>query len=202
MRDQITLTGTVQYNEKYPPSGAKKGYLARITGRVSGPIKYEREFLGSEVTILPGDEGLYEKQRGDKKGGATRWYYVILSHPEHGLIRSTDCEEELPKIAKLLDDGISIEDAVEVTNLRPHDSIEDLMVFDVVPRTASQAKKAKSAATIDEAVENCWQALVSLSAGDAKKAVAELRKRIPTASKTDLKAETPIGILADRIKES
>ena len=53
MVDEITLHGTTEYNPRFAPSGAKKGYVARITGRKSGPMKYEREFLESEGLIGP-----------------------------------------------------------------------------------------------------------------------------------------------------
>lgn len=33
---QITLTGTTNYNPSYPPRDAKKGYVAKITGRAAG----------------------------------------------------------------------------------------------------------------------------------------------------------------------
>jgi hypothetical protein len=183
MATEITLTGPVQYHPSYPPKNAKKGYVARITGRAPGAVKYAREFLGSEVTLLEGDEGLYERQIGDKKGGHTRYYHVILSHPEHGLIRSRDCEDEVPRIAKLLDDGVPIQDAVEITELAESERTEGLMLFTAVPRAKAAAKKAAAAAGIDDAVEQCWAVLSVLSERDRKKAITALRKRAtaPTA---------------------
>ena len=175
---EITLTGTTDYNERFPPRDAKKGYVARITGRAVGALKYQREFLGHEVALLEGDEGLYERQRGDKKGGYTRWYNVILSHPEHGLILSVDCESELPKIAKLLDEGVAIADAVEVANLRPSEKFEGRMIFDAVARTSGAAKKAAVGQTIDSAVEACWQTMCNLPEKEAKKVLAALKLRV------------------------
>lgn len=180
MITEITLRGTTDYHPKYPPENAKKGYVARITGRVHGPTKYKREFLGSEVTILPGDEGLYERQRGDRKGGATRWYHVILSHPEHGLIISTDCEDELPKIAKLLDEGVSIEDAVEVTDLRPSEKYEGRMIFTAIARNKVAAEQAAAASTMNEAETRCWEILRGLPAEQARKVLTALHNRFAT----------------------
>lgn len=174
---EILLRGPVRYNERFPPKGAKKGYVARITGRAPGALKYARDFLGSEVTVLEGDEGLYERQIGDKKGGATRYYHVVLSHPEHGLILSTDCENELPKIAKLLDDGVPIQDAVEVADLAPSERTEGLMRFTAVARSAAKAKKAAKAAGIDDAADQCWAVLAQLGEKDRNKVLTELRKR-------------------------
>lgn len=182
--DRITLRGNTDYNLKYPPAEAKKGYVARILGRVSGPLKYERAFFGSEVTILEGDEGLYERQNVDKKGRPERSYFVILAHPEYGLIISVDCENELPKIAKRLDEGASIEDAVEVTNLRPSQRIEGRMIFDAVARTAKQAEKAREGQTFNSAVAACWEMLSVLPEREAKKVISELRKRITSKATT------------------
>lgn len=187
---EITLAGTTDYNERFPPRDAKKGYVAKITGRAAGALKYQREFLGTEVTLLEGDEGLYERQRGDKKGGCTRWYNVMLSHPEHGLILSVDCESELPRIAKLLDEGVAIADAVEVTNLRPSEKVEGRMIFDAVARTKSEAKKAAVAQTVESAVETCWQAMCHLPEKEAKKVLAALKLRV-SPKPADAQPEQP-----------
>jgi len=174
---EITLRGRTNYNTSFPPANAKKGYVAKITGRAAGARKYEREFFGESVTILAGDEGLYERQIGEKNGGFTRYYHVILMHPEYGLIGSVDCEDAVPKIAKLLDDGVSIADAVEVTNLRPHSSVEGRMSFDAKARTPGAAKRVAKSATIESAVETCMEVLSMLPEAEAKKVLAELRKR-------------------------
>ena len=180
--EQITFVGRTDYNTSYPPHDAKKGYVAKITGRAAGAVKFEREFLGQEADIFESDEGLYERQRGNKKGGYTRWYHVVLSHPEYGLIASTDCEGDAPRIAKLLDDGHDIHDIVVPTNIRPHSKIEGRMVFDAWEiRSASAAKKAAKATTIASAAEVCWDAIQGLSKADAKKVLVELRKRIEAA---------------------
>lgn len=181
MTSQITLYGPTQYNTSYPPANAKKGYVAKITGKAAGPLKYEREFFGGEVKILEGEKGLYERQVGNKNGGFTRYYHVILSHPDHGLIKSADCEDEVPKIAKLLDAGVSIEDAVEVEALRPSEKEEGLMIFTATARTAAQAKKAAKSATIGSAVADCLAALKLLPEAEQKKALSEIKKALKPA---------------------
>lgn len=180
MQESITLSGPTNYNTSYPPRDAKKGYVAKITGRAKGAVKYAREFLGEEATLVEGDEGLYERQVGEKKGGYTRYYHVILSHPDHGLIKSTDCEQDLPKIAKLLDDGHAIEDIIEIQDLRPiNDTVpEGLWKFDVGVRNAAAAKKAAKSATIDSAIESCMEVLSLLPETEAKKVLTQLRKRV------------------------
>lgn len=186
MATQITLKGSVEYNPSYPPHDAKKGYVAKITGRVSGAMKYNREFFGEEVTLVEGDEGLYERQNGLKKGGFARYYHVVLSHPEHGLIMSVDCEDIVPQIAKLLDDGIAIADAVEVTDLRPSERVEGRMIFTAVARTAAQAKKARQSATIDSAVATCLDVLRLLPEAEQKKAMSAIKAALkPTPPAAD-----------------
>ena len=178
---KITLAGSTEYNDRFPPRDAKKGYVARITGRAAGAVKYAREFLGSDATLLEGDEGLYERQIGNKKGGCTRYYHVILSHPEHGLMLSGDCDAELPKIAKLLDDGVSIEDAVEVTDLRPSQKVEGRMAFTAIARTKTQASKAAVGQTIDSAVAACWAAMCNLPDREAKAVLKAIKSRMTPA---------------------
>jgi hypothetical protein len=178
MNNKIELTGTTYYHTSYPPSGAKKGYVAKITGRAAGAVKYEREFLGDRATILEGDEGLYERQIGEKKGGYTRYYHVVLSHPEHGLICSVDCEDILPAIAKALDAGVSIQDAVEVTNLRPGKRTEGLWVFDAVARDLRAAKKAAANADVGDRVAAVLAALDGLDPTEASKVLSAAKKSL------------------------
>lgn len=192
MEESITLTGTTDYNPKFPPNNPKKGYVAKITGRAAGALKFNREFMGQEAVILPGDEGLYEKQRGDKKGGATRWYHVILSHSEHGLILGVDCGEVFAaKIAKLLDQGMSIYDIVEVVNLRPSEKVEGRMIFDVEVRTKAETKAAAKSTTIDGAVNSCWDILRLLPEPEAKKVLKELKEKV-SPKKEDAEENKPI----------
>ena len=188
--EQIILYGQTHYNPSYPPSGAKKGYVAKITGRAAGSVKYEREFLGDCANLLAGDEGLYERQIGEKKGGYTRYYHVMLSHPEHGLILSGDCESELPKIAKLLDDGVAIADAVEVTDLRPSTKVEGRMTFTAVARTKAAAAKAVKSATIESAVEHCMAVLRLLPEAEQKKVLAALKKQTSPVKPAETTTQT------------
>ncbi len=178
-RENITLRGATDYNTSYPPFNAKKGYVAKINGTAAGALKFDREFFGDECIVTEGDEGLYERQRGDKKGGHTRWYPVIVSHPEHGLIIDTDADEvEVKKIAKLLDQGIAIEDAVEVIDLVESENTEGNWLFTAKARTATQAAKAKKSATIDSAIDECWSVLSLMPEAEQKKILAELKKRV------------------------
>lgn len=183
--DTTTLHGPTDYNTRFPPRDAKKGYVAKITGRAPGAVKYARQFLGSEITLVAGDEGLYERQIGEKKGGFTRYYIVVLHHPEHGLIRSVDCESELPKIAKLLDDGHCIADIIDVQNLRPSEKIEGLMIFDAVARNPMAAKKAAVGQTIDSAVEACWASMSNLPEREQAEVIRALKEKMKPAQSVE-----------------
>lgn len=176
--NQVKLTGKIEYNPGYPPTDARKGYVAKITGRAGGGKKFEREFLGDEAEIFEGDEGLYERQIGRKKGGYARYYHVVLNHPQHGLIKSSDCENKAPQIAKMLDDGHAIDAIVEPIDIRPAARIEGLMIFDVRVRTPAAAKKAVKSASIESATDACWEHLALLPAPEAKEVLTALRKRL------------------------
>lgn len=191
-REQITLRGSTDYNTKFPPRDAKKGYVAKIKGTAVGALKFDREFFGEECIVTEGDEGLYERQRGDKKGGFTRWYPVIVSHEEHGLIADFDADEvEVKKIAKLLDQGIDIADAVEITELRESENVPGTWLFTAKARTASQAAKAKKSATIDSAIEDCWSVLSLMPEAEQKKILAELKKRVSPPKAKEAPANEP-----------
>jgi len=178
MITQITIFGRTDYNPNYPPKDAKKGYVAKITGKAAGAVKYEREFLGVEATLLEGDEGLYERQRGDKNGGFTRWYHVMLNHPEHGLMLSMDCEDEVPKIAKLLDAGHSIENIIEIHDIQPSEANEGRMKFKAVARNLADVKKVTKSATVESAIKSCWEILSLLPEKEVKKVLTQLRKKV------------------------
>lgn len=175
---EIRIAGPTLYNTNFPPRDAKKGYVAKITGRKAGPMKYEREFMGEEAVILQGDEGLYERQVGEKKGGCTRYYHVIVDHPEHGLMMSKDCETIVPKIVKMLDEGISIDGAIEVTQIQPSERVEGRMIFVAVPRTVTQAKKAAKSATVDSAIAHCLEVLKLMPEKEQKAVLREVKKAL------------------------
>lgn len=102
----------------------------------------------------------------------------MLSHPEHGLIKSTDCEDVLPQIAKSLDAGVSIAEAVEVNNLRPSERTEGLMIFDASARTVAAAKKAAANASHEERLAAVLAALDGLDAKSSQKVLTAARKSL------------------------
>lgn len=175
MSDQaISLCGPIEYNPKFPPPGAKKGYVARINGRVTGAATFDREFLGSEVLI--DQPGLYETQRGLKKGGAEQSYYVILAHGD-GLISSLDVgRENAMVIAKRISLGQPIGRVVELTG-RPSKRDASRTVYEATIRSAAEAKRAAAAETVGDAADACWAILAQLDEKSRKAVLAEIKRR-------------------------
>lgn len=149
MKYELTLTAWTEWFPGHPPRGAVHGSIARITGckirkvkprkklmgrNVGGgqrPFGYKRMMMGDTVTIRRESEGLYEVIDAHKRGGCSRRMYVVLWHPDHGMIIGLCHRGEAKKIARRLECGESIEDIVEVRNLRKPPQ-GDAMVFDPV----------------------------------------------------------------------
>jgi hypothetical protein len=181
MKESIKFAGRTDYNVKFPPNNAKKGYVAKITGRASGAVKYEREFFGGSVEILLGDaDALYEIQHGEKKGGYERRYNVVLNHPEHGLICSTTVTTEplVAKIAKMLDEGHAMKDIIDVQNLRAKETNPEFYLFDCAIRSPAKAEKSAKSATIASAVDACWQILSLMPDDQRNQVLEEIRSKM------------------------
>jgi hypothetical protein len=178
----VTLSAEVEYNERFAPRGAKKAYVARLLGRVSGGQTFEREFLGKGDVIID-EPGLYERQIGCKKGGADQYYNVIVE-VDGNLRTSLDVGREMAMaIAKRMDGGESIQDMVRL-NGRPSKRDPARTVYDCELLSKSEAAKAVKAATVDSAVEACWAVLSQLPEKESKAVLATLKQRIsPPKSK-------------------
>lgn len=196
----ITLAVSASYGY------GRKQYVARITGRAA-KVTFARDFVGQkygkrqESTSYDTDEvGLYELCSIDRKGQKEQRYRLILPAPgaaacegvagdaeeegrvdEGAALRETAAglvvvrasKEEAMAIAKRLDKGEQLVEIVRIVDLAQN-QIEIL--------TAAQAKKAAAAATVDEAVSACLAVLGALPEREAKRVVAELRKRTVPAS--------------------
>ena len=69
---EFKLAGSEDYNPRFPPANAKKGYVARLTGRDLRST-FGREFLAKEIHVTAADCPLLaECQTGEKKGGHSR----------------------------------------------------------------------------------------------------------------------------------
>jgi hypothetical protein len=190
MSQTVTLNADVQYNPRFAPSGAKKAYVARLRGRVSGAQTFEREFLGSG-TVLIDEPGLYERQIGCKKGGADQYYHVVVD-VDGELRKSTDVGRETAMtIAKRMDGGEAIGEMVRLTG-RPSQRDPAVTVYDCELLTKSEAAKAVKGATVDTAIEACWQVLSLLPEKEAKKVLAALKVRVspPKAKPASEPAQT------------
>ncbi len=106
------------YNERYPPDGAKKAYLCRITG-CDSKLTFAREFK-DDVYII--DPGLYEHRQTDNKGLADDSYILVLdcsTFPTANgdtLRTFAATRENAIKIAKAMDDGQPIDAIVVVVD--------------------------------------------------------------------------------------
>ena len=188
------------YNERYAPEGAKKAYLARITGRDS-KMTFAREFLGRGEVILD-EPGLYEHRDTDKRGRADDGWILVLDCPDFpdqsgGTLRSFWAKkEDAMKIAKEMDKGRRIDHICEVVDATAWKRKDRTWAF-VSPR---QAEKAEVAKTIDQATEACWAVLSGLPEREAKKVLTSLRQRLTPpkqAQELGLAENTPSGIVAD-----
>jgi hypothetical protein len=152
----ITLQVQNDYNERFAPTGAKKAYIARITGRDS-KMTFAREFVGKEIMV--DEPGLYELRNTDKKGRADDSYVLIFRDNVGDLYESTESKEFAMKLAKLLDSR-SIESCIDETG-----NIQ----------TAKQAEKITVAKSVDDITQACWTLLQTLPEKQGKKVLSALK---------------------------
>lgn len=136
--------------------------------------------------------GLYEIRSVDRKDRQSERYVLIIEDADGDLVE-WDCEKaDAMKIAKAMDAG------------RPFAEIVVCDTDEWSFRTERQAERAAVAATLDAAIEACWDALKTLPEASAKKALAALRVRCsppkPKAAEP-LPAETPVGVVSDHAQE-
>jgi hypothetical protein len=197
----VTLQANNDYNERFAPAGAKKAYVARITGRDS-KLTFAREFIGNG-DVLVDDAGLYEVRNVDKKGRPNDSYYVVLEH-DGEIRRSTvmNREQAMP-IAKAMAER-TINAIVEFVG-RPSRLDPTKIVFDAVLITAKQAEKKAVAQTIDQITDDCWKMLQMIPEKQAKAVLAALKARVSPkvpATVAPLSEETPVGIINDYARDN
>lgn len=197
----ITLRASENYNSRFAPPGAKKAYIARITGRDS-KMTFAREFLGKESVDVD-TPGLYETRSVDKKGRPEDPDYILICEV-NGETRSnrTVTKEDAMKIAKALDQGRTIDAIVEMT-VGPVPEGKQFGATSYSLITSRQAETSKVAQTIDTAVDGCWRILQVLPPKEAKKVLSQLRVRVsppnpPTPTVAPLVEEAPVGMVSDR----
>ena len=185
-------SATMGYHPRFPPSGAKKPYTARITGREKGKLRFKRDFIGGAYdAVTVADAGLYEIRSALKKGGYDDVYRIVVEHSGalvaldviYDNVDGADGDATVATIAKALDAGIDITDLIEVVECEDGSAGYSL-------RTAAQAKKARAAATVAQAVSACAAILSDLSPADRKRAMAELRAVLAPTSRAVTSAVT------------
>jgi hypothetical protein len=191
------------YKDRFAPAGAKKAYLARITGR-HGSRTFAREFLG-RGEVLVDEPGLYEHRETDKKGRADDSYILVLDCPAFPLDGDTlrtfaATKEQAMKIARALGSGRRIDEVCAVVDASSEERAERTWEF-VTPR---QAETRQVAATIDAAVEACWAIIQALPEREAKKVLAQLKVRVspPKAARAPLTDDAPVGVASDAAQDA
>jgi hypothetical protein len=185
----ITLTASADFGY-----GGKQ-YIARVTGR-DPKWGMRLEFIGSkggkrdETTTATVDEpGLYKVRGWSRKYHEEATYYIIFE--VDGELKRFACKEsDASKISK----AIVTREFREIVTVDPDDNTK--WIF----QTERQAEKAAVAATIDAAVEACWQVIQGLPEKEAAKVIAALKKRATPpkpAPAVGLREETPVGIVSD-----
>jgi hypothetical protein len=180
----ITITATCGYHERFAPAGAKKPYLARITGR-NKATTFAREFLARssdfDAAACP---ALVERRNAVKKGRADDAYVILLAGEDDEVTREEVSREDAMWLAAQMDAG------------RPLDQC-----WHAGERVSpAKAERAEAAASIDAAVEACWQIMAALPARECGKVLAALRKRSgppKSAAAVGLSDDAPAGIVAD-----
>ena len=176
------ITLTADSNEY----GNSKQYIARISGRDS-KFTFRREFAGRKTgrrndrtEAFVDEPGLFEICDIDKKGRKDLGYALIVRRTpdcpplsetaDPDFIRFDPTTEQAVTLARRMDDGDDLAEIVEITRA------EDGYHFQI--RSKSEAKKASAAASIDQAVEECWQILQAFPEREAKKVMAALKLRV------------------------
>lgn len=175
---------TLQASADYGHSGQ---YVARIVGR-DAKYTFAREFIGRKggkrgdcTNADVDDPGLYEMCDVTRKRGKESRYRVILADGETLRVVRADKDEAM-KIARALDEGRRIDQIVADVDWEEH-------TFTVL--TAAAAKKAAAGQTLESATAACWDILQALPQKDARKILAELKRRVNPAKPVEADTEEP-----------
>jgi hypothetical protein len=165
-------------------------YIAHVTGKDS-KYTYRREFIGRKseryTTAYVYEPGLYEICDLDKKGRKEIELVVVLA-------RTAECpplsEKADPDFVRL---PIDEKDAVAIARrLSEGESLSEIVAVERASETGykarirdrREAKRASAAATVDSAIEHCWEVMQSLPEKEAKKVLAALKARVSPKATT------------------
>ena len=165
MSTTVTITASNGYNERFAPAGAKKAYLAQITGR-DAKMTFRREFypggrLTADAATCP---VLVERRNTDKKGRADDSYLVLWADGDGNVNQDSLDKADAMWIAAQLDAG------------RPLGECWDAAAGERL--TAAQAKKQAETQTFDRAVAGCWALISDMDEKTAKKVLAALKAKL------------------------
>lgn len=170
----ITLTAK---SETHDQSGQ---YVARLVGR-HPKYTFERLFVGrktgrrDESTEADVDEpGLYEIADIDRRGRKVPRYAVVVL--DGTSLREVEVAKgDAMTVARGLDADIPLGSIVRLGDAG------EIQVFGPVAAKREQ-RKADIAVTVDQAAAACWDVLQALPTREAKRVVADLRKRLTPAT--------------------
>ena len=159
-------------------------FIAELTGREKKWI-FERTFdgrkSGSTTEHTIDTPGLFEACDLDRKGNKDYRYRLYVMAGDK-LVRFRIEKEDAMTIAKAMDDGRKLDEIVLAEASDAPEAYEG-HVWSIV--SAAESKKAKAAASIDEAADRCWAILMGLPPADVKKVLAKVRdKASPNALET------------------
>lgn len=162
MSTTITITASEKYNPRFAPAGAKKAYLARLTGR-SANATFEREFLAKSYDFdAAACPALLERVDVAKDGSRYSPDYMLLLANGEDVVQCDLDKSEAMWLAAQLDAGRKLEDCWNEGGR-------------VSPKAAA---KEQVAVTVIAAIESCWKMIEVLPEKEAKKVLAALKARV------------------------
>ncbi len=183
--------------------GNERQYIARLTGRDS-KFTYQRKFIGrksgSSTSATVDTPGIYEICNIDKKGNKESYFRLIAETPDGGLaslkahgdnLDGGDADSVVMGLLKRMDAG---EEFASMISLERR--ADSTWAYRVMSKSA--AARADRAASIDQAVDACWQILQAFPEREAKKVLAALKLRVSPkpaeieAPEPEPSVETPI----------
>jgi hypothetical protein len=179
-----TMITIYSYSKCYDNS---KNYVARLTGRDS-KMTFAREFFGKQVDV--DEPGLFESGNIDRKGNKNYAYAIVLEIPATlvptdlagGLVEFPIDRSDAMTIAKRMDSGESISGIAALVALEDRENWlkENPGKYGITYkiRSNSESKKAIVGASIESAVNGCWEFLKLLPEKEAKKALAQLKTKV------------------------
>ena len=172
----ITISAVENYHPRFAPAGAKKAYLAKITGRDSGHT-FARSFLAKSTDFDVADAPvLLERVNVDKKGRRDDPDYILILADGENVTRESLYKDDAMWLASQMDAGRSLSECWR----------------DGKRVSPTAAAKVLAGQTVETAVEACWAAMNQLPEKLQKQVLAALRARVSPPRSTPAPTEAPM----------